>query len=535
MKTFNLSDFIGNIMPQADMTAAFVSCFETAKKCGENVQIIIPPGEYHLNATEPVELFSCLSVFAEGASFYFPENMDFPKHRTMFLGTDIQNFFWQGGAFYGFVYDVPPALSRWRPDACSRGIAVQTSEHGVTSNLCFRNIKGKNCAGSVVSVYGCSGSPKNRAKNIEVFNCQFENCGKFMWDYGYLWEKMVFPEHFSAAEYETALQYLPDKNISGAVTFCGEYIQVENMPAIKYDARFPRDNISFFGSNLPPEIKKGTVYFVLHEEQGKVWFSEQVNGSPCRTSIPANCSCRLFRNMFDVFHWTYAPVEQGPGKGAVDLVCCQNLNVSNSEFSANGDSMHIKDSSEVVFSNNRIAGSRMGAFFLAFDCDHVTATGNVVNGTNGSRVLTVERGCHEIVISDNVFSGGGRGCWFNSNENLILTGNVFDSNVLKGVPEFGKGRRSPFSGAFEKYPELYFAHGGKGYGNIIIKSNIICATPTNTESSVLFQSMGHDIIMSDNIFRSGTSKVSVAEDVRLIQENNSGISGFDSRDVQDPL
>ena len=81
MKTFNLTDFIGNIMPQADMTAAFVSCFETAKKCGENVQIIIPPGEYHLNATEPVELFSCLSVFAEGASFYFPENMDFPKHR----------------------------------------------------------------------------------------------------------------------------------------------------------------------------------------------------------------------------------------------------------------------------------------------------------------------------------------------------------------------------------------------------------------------------------------------------------------------
>ena len=150
-------------------------------------------------------------------------------------------------------------------------------------------------------------------------------------------------------------------------------------------------------------------------------------------------------------------------------------------------------------------------------------------------MLTVERGCHEIVIADNVFSGGGRGCWFNSNENLILTGNIFDNNVLKGVPEFGKGRRSPFSGDFEKYPELYFAHGGKGYGNIIIKSNIICATPTNTESSVLFQSMGHDIIMSDNIFRSGTSKVSVAEDVRLIQENNSGISGFDSRDVQDPL
>jgi hypothetical protein len=219
----------------------------------------------------------------------------------------------------------------------------------------------------------------------------------------------------------------------------------------------------------------------------------------------------------------------------MDFVCCRNLTVTGCSFSANGDTMHIKEASEVVFSNNRIFGSRMGAFFLAFNCDHVTASGNVVNGTNGSRVLTVERGCHEIVITDNVFSGGGRGCWFNSNENLILSGNVFDSNVLKGVPEFGKGRRSPFSGAFEKYPELYFAHGGKGYGNIIMKSNIICATPTNTEASVLFQQNGHDIIMSDNIFKSGTRQISVAEDIKLIQENNTGIAGFNSLDVSEPL
>lgn len=537
MKTIHLSEYIGNTLPGSDLTAAFQNCFAAAEAVKSAVQIQIPPGEYHLAAIEPIRLFSNLSVIAEGAHFFFPEKMDQPKHRTMFAGEDIRNFSWQGGTFHGYVYDVPPAVSLWRPDACSRGIALSTSENGITSDIVFKNIFGKNCAGSVVSVYGHSfEGRRNQAANIEMTNCHFENCGKFMWDYGYLWEKIVFPEEFLPVEYDNAMRYLPMHNMSGAVTFKDDHICVENLPKQKFDGRFPWDSICFFGNDLPPQIIRGKVYYVCHEENGQLWFSSEIGGSPCRISdVPVRCSCRLFRNLFDVFHWTYAPVEQGPGKGAMDFVCCKKLTVSGCSFSANGDTMHIKEASEVIFCNNRINGSRMGAFFLAFDCDHVTATGNVVNGTNGSRVLTVERGCHEIVIADNVFTGGGRGCWFNNNENLILSGNMFDSNVLKGVPEFGKGRRSPFSGAFEKYPELYFAHGGKGYGSIIVKSNIICATPTNTEASILFQSKGHDIQLTGNIFRSGTRQVSAAPDIQLVRENNSGLAGVDARDVSEPL
>ena len=84
MKTFDVSEYIGNTLPEVDVTKAFCSCFSAAEAAGGSVQIVIPPGKYHLSALEPVKLFSDLTVVAEGAEFYFPEKMDDPKHRTMF-------------------------------------------------------------------------------------------------------------------------------------------------------------------------------------------------------------------------------------------------------------------------------------------------------------------------------------------------------------------------------------------------------------------------------------------------------------------
>ncbi len=51
--------------------------------------------------------------------------------------------------------------------------------------------------------------------------------------------------------------------------------------------------------------------------------------------------------------------------------------------------MHLQKCDGVVFSNNQITGSRMGAFFLAEFCKNATITGNTVDGTNGSRVISV--------------------------------------------------------------------------------------------------------------------------------------------------
>ena len=529
MDTINLNDYLDGMTAEA----AFTACFSAAEALHRPVKVIIPPGEYHLSALTPVRLFSGLHVAADGAEFFFPESMEEPMHRTMFHGTDVCDFSWQGGRFHGHVYDVPPAIPKWRPDACSRCIAIETSEHGRTSGLRFDGICGDDCAGGVVTVYGHSlDGVRNKARDVIVTNCNFDRCGKFMWDYGYLWERLAFPELFTQAEHAVAERFFPMHNLSGDVRFNGDSIEVDGLPQFKPEARYPFDGVCFFGNGLPPEIQKGRAYFIIGIKGGTIAISETPDGAPLKTT-PTRGGARLFRNLFDVFHWNYAPQNQGPGKGGLDLICCKDVSVFGCSLSANGDTMHIKESSDVVFCNNRIKGSRMGAFFLAFDCDHVTANGNVVNGTNGSRVLTVEKGCRDVVISDNVFYNGGRGCWFNNVESLVLKGNVFRDNVLKGVPSCG--RHSPFSGGFERYPELYFAHARKGYGNIIVSDNIFQATEYNTEPTLLFQENGHDLLVENNIFRSGTRQIAVAEGVEVNCHGNIGVSEINHREISEAL
>lgn len=535
MKIFHLSDFLpGN---GKDDTEAFARCFEAARQeSADAVQIIIAPGNYHLDAIEPIPLCSNLTVLADGANFYFPEDLTNPRHRTMFAGAGISRFTWKGGCFHGHVYRIPLETPVWEPDACSRCIALECTADATCSDLHFTGIHGDSCAGSVLSVYGRLGSEGNNpADGVEVTDCHFSQCGKFMWDYGFLWERVTFPELFTPEDVKVANCYISKENISGPIRFLGDFIQVEACPPFKPEPRLPLDTISFAGTGLPPEILPGKAYYVLEEKEGRIRFSNTPGGAPVTCTPAQGNRAFLFRNLFDLFHWAYAPQGQGPGKGGLDLVCCRNVTVNGCSFSANGDTMHIKDSTQVVFSNNRIEGSRMGAFFLAFNCSYVTACGNVVNGTNGSRVLTVEKGCHDVVISGNVFTGGGRGCWFNNNENLILSENVFRNNVCKGIPTSGIGRHSPFSGSFERYPELYFAHARKGYGNIIVRSNVFEATPTNTEPTLLFQEHGHDLILENNLFVSGTRQLSVMPGVSLHCAGNIGISETVQRDVAEPL
>ena len=65
--------------------------------------------------------------------------------------------------------------------------------------------------------------------------------------------------------------------------------------------------------------------------------------------------------------------------------------------------MHIQKSRGIVFADNHITGSRMGAFFLAEFCQDATVTGNTVDGTNGSRVMSVEKSCEDVTIVGNTF------------------------------------------------------------------------------------------------------------------------------------
>ncbi|MBQ7652736.1 MAG: hypothetical protein IJS15_17395, partial [Victivallales bacterium] len=281
MDTINLNDYLDG----KNAEEAFAACFAAAEALHRPVKILIPPGEYHLSALEPIRLFSGLHVIADGAEFLFPESMDEPVHRTMFAGTDVCDFSWQGGRFLGHVYDVPPAKPTWRPEACGRCIAIETSEHGRTSGLRFDRIQGKDCAGGVVTVYGHSlGGVWNKAGDIVVTNCNFDRCGKFMWDYGYLWERLAFPKLFTQEERVVAESFFPMQNVSGDVRFKGDCIEVDKLPQLKPEPRYPFDGVCFFGEALPPEIQKGMAYFIIGVKNREIVISNTPGGTPLRTT-----------------------------------------------------------------------------------------------------------------------------------------------------------------------------------------------------------------------------------------------------------
>ena len=79
-------------------------------------------------------------------------------------------------------------------------------------NLTFRDITSDGVAGAVITVLGAEKKGSERevetfARNVTVENCTLERSGKFMWDYGYLWQITVWPEDYNEAERAMAAKY----------------------------------------------------------------------------------------------------------------------------------------------------------------------------------------------------------------------------------------------------------------------------------------------------------------------------------------
>ena len=69
-------------------------------------------------------------------------------------------------------------------------------------------------------------------------------------------------------------------------------------------------------------------------------------------------------------------------------------------------------------------------------------SGNTVDGTNGSRVMSVEKSCADVTITGNTFRNGGRGSWINQPTNFVLSGNVFQNNTTKCERDPKRGRKT---------------------------------------------------------------------------------------------
>ena len=502
--------------------SALRACFMEAAS-GGGAFLVIEPGIYLVDTEESIPLCSHLSVRAYGATFLFPRELGTATYRRMFYGEDLTDVDWQGGHFAGYVYDPEREENLWGPSAYTGCIQIHTSETGAVKNIRVRDVTAENVAGAVVHVRG---RQDMFAECVDIRDCNFSNCGKFMWDYGYLWQHAVFSDEYTPQAVANAFAYLPKAHISSELTLRDGRIYAEHMPPV---LPLERDQITFFGDSVPAGTKRGKQYFVLNKgaENGLV-LSETEGGEPLNLT-EISPGTRLFRNMFYIFHDLFAPVGHFvQEKGSVDTAWCRHVTVSGCRTDASGDSMHILVCHNVVFSNNQITGSRMGAFYIGLHCKNVTVTGNTVYGTNGSRTMSVERSTEDITIVGNTFVGGGRGCWLNQPKNVIISDNIFIHNTQKCTPDIHVGRICQATGDYECYPELYFTTWQENavYGPVIIRGNII-ETSVGASAAVAFNPGGRDILMEGNVIRGTVREIHVASGCEMpVMANNLGMGNI---------
>lgn len=507
-QTFTLAAYLPTANDVPDATDALVRLFSDVKAAGGG-RVTIPAGRYRLSGKQSVPLHSRPHVDAAGAVFLLPDSLGDRARLVLFSGEDLSDFSWRGGEFLGHCFDPAAESNPWEPNVNTRVILVTNSAAGQTRRLAFQDIDSDGIAGAVITVLGASrpGSESevdHFATDVRVENCRLLNSGKFMWDYGYLWQIMIWPEEHSERERALAARYFPHELVRSGLTAedGGTRVHLSNGPEPLPIARTsdPRDALVFFGDTLPANIVRGRQYFIVDSDRDHLQVAEAPGGAPIVFQGRFGPQAKLIHNQFQAFLALYAPQGAGPGKGAIDLVACRDVRVSGCRLSARGDTMHIQKCRNVVFTGNQIVGSRMGAFFLAEYCQNATIVGNTVDGTNGSRVMSVEKSCTDVTIVGNTFRNGGRGSWINQPTNFVLANNVFVNNTTKCERNPQRGRKSFLTGDYETYAELYFTlHQPQGtYGSIVVTGNVF-ATGPECGPAITFAPRGARILVHDNI------------------------------------
>jgi hypothetical protein len=494
---------------RADDTRALRTLFESVPAAGGTVTIL--PGDYAIDGATSISLKSNTTVMAYGARLHFPKELGDQARKVVFSGENISNFRWFGGHFTGHLFDPAKPHNSWEPNANTRAVLLTTTRDGRTENITFRDVTSDGVAGAVISVLGSERKGSDReidvfARNITVENCTLQRSGKFMWDYGYLWQIIVWPEDFSPAEHAIAAKYFRHDLVRGPVRMNADDDRVwfDNSKPLRIT---PRDNnggdgVCFFHDRLPSNLVRGKQYFVVEGTPEFIRIAEQPGGKPIRFASAAGSRTELISDLFLAHLALYAPTGGGPGKGALDLVGCEKIVVRGCRLSALGDTMHIQKSRDIAFTGNHITGSRMGAFFLAEFCRNAVITGNTVDGTNGSRVMSVEKSCEDVTIVGNTFRNGGRGSWINQPRNFVLADNVFVNNTTKCEHDPRRGRRSFLTGDYEQYAEVYFTthEPGGRYGNVTVRGNIF-SSGDNASHAITFAPGGDTLLVSENIFQ----------------------------------
>jgi len=528
-KTFNLATYHPHADGATDDTPAFRKLFDDVMAAGGGT-VTIPPGVYFMQGEKAISIPSNTTVSAIGAEFRLPVELGDRARIVLFEGNDVTHFSWFGGFFKGYCFDPAKAENTWEPNVTTRMLVFTSSPTGTTDQLHFRDIRSDGVAGSVINVMGytayedeetAANSEVNFATNITVENCTLLRTGKFMWDYGYLWQFLVFPEESTPAEVTMAKKYFHNELVrenlkldDGSDKVC--FDNATNPPRLG-------ETVCFYDDRLPQNIVRGRQYFVVESTPEYIRISETKEGKPLAFTGAAGPDVKLMFNL-NVSFMDWGPIGTGPGKGCIDLVRCRNTKILGCTISALGDAMHVYGCHNNIIANNQILGARMGAFFLAEYSKNSTVTGNTVDGANGSRVVSIERSNEDVTMVGNVFRNGGRGCWINQPRNLIIKGNIFVNNTNKGTRDHHVGRRDFKTGGWQSYPEIYFStyQEGATYGPVIIADNIFVTSP-EAAAVIHFAENGRNIQVTGNSFTGATDLIMIDEDNPTITvANNQG-------------
>jgi hypothetical protein len=479
--------------------------------------VTIPAGDYHLDGAAPLPLASHMTVMAHGARFILPESLPEKARIVLFAGEDIAHFAWHGGEFIGHGFDPALRKNKWEPNVSTKGIEITTTKEGGTHDILFRDVKSSGMAAAVIGVHGLAGRHSDSAveayaERVAVESCSLLRSGKFMWDYGYLWQIMTWPEAYEPWEVERAKKYFRT-DLMREVTISGgdDRVRLDNRskPITISQTDDTKEALTFMGAELPKNVLRGRQYFIVDAGEDFIKVAEEPGGPAIRFEGDGRGSAA--HHISATYLSLYSPTGSGPGKGAFDIVGARDVRVTGCQISAVGDTMHIQRCKNIVFANNHILGSRMGAFFLAEFCQNATITGNVVDGTNGSRVVSVEKSCTDVVMTGNTFRNGGRGAWINQPVNFIMTGNVFVNNTTKNEPDMRRGRISYRTAEPGAFPELYFTiyEPGATYGPVIVRDNIFIVGDSAPVEAVTFAPNGRGLQFTGNTFENGPVKIVV--------------------------
>lgn len=118
-------------------------------------------------------------------------------------------------------------------------------------------------------------------------------------------------------------------------------------------------------------------------------------------------------------------------QGDVAFYYVENFVVRGCRFEGSrSDGTHFYQCRNGHITDNWIFRAKMGGYFLE-TCENITGSGNIVL-ENGSRGVTIERGCIQCVFSGNVVRLSGReGLWAPDCVGLLVSGNIFDRNGRK--------------------------------------------------------------------------------------------------------